>query len=348
MKYGIIVHRPTSNIGDDIQSIACENLLPQKRVDYFIDRENIDVFDPVDDVAVVMSGWWMWKKFNWPPSSKIIPYFVGYHYQSFRDLNYWHQVGDEDYLGNGIGRRYYETYSPVGCRDYSTLSMMQKYDIPSYFSGCITLTLSGYDNPELKKQKYVVCNDISDAAEEHVRKELAGTGIEVKTVTHNIPSVTEFDWSARRKRADAILELYKNALCVVTFRLHASLPCLALGTPVLLVRKSLDNTRFHPYSDWLHWSTENDFVNGKCDYSLASPPPNSGMHIPCREQLISGIADFYRKAEAGEIKPFYQYCPEIDILRWRVEMLRNTSEEYRVAYQNAVHEKKVMEKAMRS
>lgn len=61
MKFGVVIHKPTMNLGDDIQTYAAAKLLPH--VDYQIDREYISDFKSENDepVAVIMNAWWMWK-----------------------------------------------------------------------------------------------------------------------------------------------------------------------------------------------------------------------------------------------------------------------------------------------
>ena len=61
MKFGVIMHKTTQNIGDGIQTYAANCHLPS--VDYFIDRECLDIFETPDKkpAAVVMSAWYMWK-----------------------------------------------------------------------------------------------------------------------------------------------------------------------------------------------------------------------------------------------------------------------------------------------
>lgn len=343
MKYGIVVHKPTSNIGDDIQSIACEQHLP--RVDYFIDREDIDQFNPVDDVAVIMAGWWMWKKFNWPPCNKIIPLFVGFHYQSFTQLNYWNTVSDEKYLG-GIGRKYYEVYSPIGCRDIQTLELMQKHSIPAYFSGCITLTLDGtrYIDDELAKSKYIVLCDVDNDITEKVKEIMKGSGVDVKIVTHTIKADKDFIWEKRKKKAESLLRIYKNAICVVTYRLHAALPCLAMETPVLLIRNELDETRFHPYDGWLNFVKEEDFLNGKSEFDFYNPPSNDTKYVYYRNTMTEAIAEFIKQVQGGEISPFYHWYDKNEINEWRVGVLRETCEEYRKELEKKVHEIKFLKK----
>ena len=64
MKFGVVIHKPTMNLGDDIQTYAAAKLLPH--VDYQIDREYISDFKSENDepVAVIMNAWWMWKKWG--------------------------------------------------------------------------------------------------------------------------------------------------------------------------------------------------------------------------------------------------------------------------------------------
>ena len=80
MKYGVIVCRETKNIGDDIQSYAAARLLP--RVDYYIEREHMDVFRPMEDecVATIMNGWFMNNKLGWPVSPCINPLYASMHF----------------------------------------------------------------------------------------------------------------------------------------------------------------------------------------------------------------------------------------------------------------------------
>ena len=47
MKFGVVIHKPTMNLGDDIQTYAAAKLLPH--VDYQIDREYISDFKSEND-----------------------------------------------------------------------------------------------------------------------------------------------------------------------------------------------------------------------------------------------------------------------------------------------------------
>ena len=86
MKYGLVVNIKTENIGDDIQSYAAKQFLPT--IDYVIDREALDTFDSHGEVVkAIMNGWYMYSKFNWPPTSSIDPLWVAIH------------ISENDYFG---------------------------------------------------------------------------------------------------------------------------------------------------------------------------------------------------------------------------------------------------------
>lgn len=103
MKYGLVVNIKTENIGDDIQSFAAKQFLPD--VDYVIGREALDTFDSQGEVVkAIMNGWYMYSKFNWPPTSAIDPLWVAMH------------ISENDYFG--IGERFLEGIGGAYLRHY--------------------------------------------------------------------------------------------------------------------------------------------------------------------------------------------------------------------------------------
>ena len=84
MKYGVLYRKTTKNIGDDMQSYAAEQWLPH--TDYLVDIEAMDSFKADDDepVATIMSAWYMWEKWNWPPSKYVYPLWIGLHYNDIQ------------------------------------------------------------------------------------------------------------------------------------------------------------------------------------------------------------------------------------------------------------------------
>ena len=77
MKYGLIYYRDTDNLGDDILSYAGRRFLP--KVDYYIDRESMDVFVPKEkeSVAAILNGWYIHYSYAFPPSPYLAPLWIG-------------------------------------------------------------------------------------------------------------------------------------------------------------------------------------------------------------------------------------------------------------------------------
>lgn len=111
MKYGLVYFKGTGNLGDDILSYAGKRFLP--RVDYYIDRENMDLFMPGEKeyVAAILNGWYIHFSYTFPPSPYLLPLFVGTHFN--RDTTVF---GDYSYL-DGYAADYLKAFQPIGCRD---------------------------------------------------------------------------------------------------------------------------------------------------------------------------------------------------------------------------------------
>lgn len=227
MKYGLVIFKKTENVGDDILSYAAERFLPS--TDYVIDREAMDTFCPEtkEKVAVICNGWFLHAKTHWPPSPFIHPLFVGIHFSE----GYSGRGAEFTYLDE-MGAAYLREHGPIGCRDNSTLDLMEKRGISGYFSGCLTLTLGQF--PDVPKSHKIVLLDV----DEDIRQkavELFGED-HLQCESHLLEkSQKNLDWGVRRSRVERYLKKYQAADMVITTRLHGALPCLALGTKVLLI-----------------------------------------------------------------------------------------------------------------
>lgn len=320
MKYGIVVYKATANIGDDIQCVAAERFLP--RVDVELDREFLHEVKSDEPIACIMNGWWLHRKWNWPPAKCLRPLFVAFHYADYEKAQFYGHYLKNQFL-DGIGRDYLKAWGPIGCRDINTQKLMESMGVDCWFSGCMTLTLP--QMPRIPQEKKYVCFvDLNPRAAQPLMKKAEKEGIEVRPMTHVItPYAPEVTWSERSAKAKELLTVYQNATCVVTSRLHCALPCLALGTPVLLVRPDLDNIRFQPFVEWLHTATVDDALNGQVDYSFIDPPANSGGHIPTREKLIATCEHFVAHAEEMEEK----FSPsDLELLQWSNAVMRDQLE----------------------
>ena len=297
MKYGLVVYQKTENLGDDILSFAEERFLPQ--IDYIIDRENMDTFIPAEkeQVSVICNGWFLHAKTHWPPSPYIRPLFTGIHFNggsASMESNY-------DYL-DGIGASYLRKNGPVGCRDTATLDMLAQRNIPAYFSGCLSLTLQPFEG--IMKGSNVVLSDVSESVKKKVEDLFDQCNLQ--TVTHLIPKEEKnMDWNARRDRVQKILKLYQSAELVITTRLHCALPCLALGTKVLLLLDSGEDSvkRKGCYLQYLNYCKESDFLNWT--RSDVDSLENSTLFQTLRDSLIDSCESFIKttKEDTSEDLP---------------------------------------------
>jgi hypothetical protein len=279
----------TLNIGDDIQAIAAKNFLPQKSIG--IDREFVHQFNHTKKINVIMNGWYMiTKNFNWcrddipapekswPPSNLISPLLISIHFaKKFVPL----ALTDE-------GIAYLKKYGPVGARDLNTLNILQKNNIPSYFSGCLTLTL---ENDCKKRDKIIYAVDIDDECVKFIKFK---TKYKVEEITHKISKDMQLNYAKRLKYAEGILEKYKKAKCVITSRLHAALPCLAFETPVLLIKPNKESSRFEGLGNLIRSCTKKELLTGCVNFSLDKPTENSKLYVQIRENLIRIVTEWVK------------------------------------------------------
>ena len=321
MKYGFVLHNYSANIGDDIQTYAAKRFLPH--IDYRILREKIDGFESKADepVAAIVNGWFMFKKWSWPPAPQILPLFIGFHYSTHPRT----QMG-YDYLASGAGQEYMKIHGPIGCRDLYTQNELEKLGIPAYFSGCVTLTLPNMPKTQ-QDREYICLVDTAEDVADFVRQQVAGHDIDVKAVTHKKPRDTTERWGVREKRVKELLTLYQNAKCVFSSRIHCTLPCLALGTPVLHIGDTIDEQRFIPYVNMVHYSTRGDLISGKTAFSALAPPENPDAYKPYRDDIIRRIVDFIDQMEALQplaAKARTEQVSRQEILQWQNTLMEDT------------------------
>ena len=89
--------------------------------------------------------------------------------------------------------------------------------------------------------------------------------------------------------------MYHQAAAVVTGNMHASMPSLAVNTPVCLLtdeNKGPDvQKRFSGLIDFLNHYTTEEFLASDV-YDFDNPPKNPMKHLECREKLIERCREF--------------------------------------------------------
>ena len=301
MKYGIILYQGTENLGDDILTYSAKKYLPQ--IDYYIDRESLNTFvpDKKEKVNVIFNGYFLHNKLNWPPSPYMNPFFVGFHYTDDD------RFGTPAYMYLRAFSDYFKKYEPVGARDYITCNEFINNDIESYFSGCLTLTLDPFEGVE--KNNKILLTDVSQEVEEFVRNKMPNETIECLTHAYTEEEReesrrvdTEAAYKLREPKVIDILKKYQAAKLVITSRLHCALPCLALGTPVIVITKDTHDfdIRVGSYLPLLHHCTEEELLTGQFEYDLNNPKENRTDYLEFRKGLVKSVTDFIVRCEDGK------------------------------------------------
>lgn len=287
VKYALYQYS-TENVGDEIQSIAARRFLP--RVDYWIDRDRIgDWHSPAgtdEPVKLIANGWYMRDPFLWPPTDAgIDPLLVSMYVEPNGVGPRLVKPGDVFLTPESL--KYLREHGPVGARDRATLRFFQNHGIESYFSGCITLTLQR--DERVQPQDYVLAVDISDRLYDFLVKQTGRTIIRMSPYG-------DFDLPDRDRMtvAEQFLCLYQSAAAVVTTRLHATLPSLALETPVLLIREDgrYDPRRYSGLGELARNLSENEYLANYRLFDLDNPPANPDEYLPLREALIERCRTF--------------------------------------------------------
>ncbi len=270
IKYGLLKYS-TDNVGDNVQGIAARRFLPQ--VDYYFERDNMDATktQPGEAVKVIINGWWGDGPENWPPLDQNLDVLPISMYVEDR-------IQDEFKKPRSIQLLNFN--GPVGARSRGTEKFLKNNGVDAYFSGCLTLTL--IPDSRVKKQDYILAVDVSDEVYQKMREQTDRRIIRFDVMRH----VTE-DVQEQYRMAEYYLYLYQSAHCVVTTRLHAMLPSIALGTPVLFINDILDDddVRFSGLSNLAYNLSSKDYIKNPKKYNIDRPPKNSKEYMTIKREL---------------------------------------------------------------
>jgi exopolysaccharide biosynthesis predicted pyruvyltransferase EpsI len=307
-KLALLSYQKTNNIGDEIQSIAAKRFLPH--VDVYIDRDKISKYTG-ENVRMILNGWFMNEPLNWPPSNRIEPLIISFHIdpRSYK------------YLLSEKSIDYFKTKEPIGCRDNDTMEILKKNNVNAYFSGCLTLTL---EKKNFEKNNNILLIDIDKETKKNIinnegfnLEELTNANdypliVKIKKILYsvdilrkftNIPIIikikraliTEKLNSAKKiEMAESRLEKYEKAQLVITTRIHAALPCLALGTPVIFILNDKNDKRYKGITELFNCIEYMDVINNKIKIDLNQIPDNPKKYLILRDNLINKCENFLK------------------------------------------------------
>jgi hypothetical protein len=221
-----------ANLGDHIQSLA---LLQHVRPRTLVLRDH---FRPQPELLLAANGWL--TKGQIPTRNE------------FRDVKYL-GIYLPPRLRTAEVAAKFQDLGTIGCRDHITATFLQQHGIPVFLCRCATLSFPRYDGP----REQIICVDLPPGIVERVRRRYQQQFGDVITLTHNLSRPAPADMTERLirsqfERAHHFLSLYRAASLVVTNRIHVALPCLAFGTPVIVLSGKSD--RYEIFSgtgvDW--------------------------------------------------------------------------------------------------
>jgi hypothetical protein len=116
-------------------------------------------------------------------------------------------------------------HGPIGCRDWTTVDLLLSLDVPAFFSGCLTTTVSTVF-PDLPEGPAEAATVYVDAVREPVPADAT-------TVKQSYRAVKKRSFVENLREAVRLLEWYRSEFThVVTKRLHCYLPTTSLGLQV--------------------------------------------------------------------------------------------------------------------
>lgn len=234
-RVGVVIYEATDNIGDDVQTLAMLELVNRLRPDVavvLVDRERLDDPAIADLDGLICSGWFMYDVGHWPPAHPRA-LFVSMHVTTRnKSAATLFHPDLKAYYGRQAG--------PVGCRDKGTRDRFAAIGVDAYYSACATLTLeSRAHRPEPGKGSILAIDPFYHTTfdwgyqnqqlhrlvppEDHHR---------IVRMENRFPGWARQDHDARMKAAREYVDAIAAAEVVITSRIHAALPAVAVGTPV--------------------------------------------------------------------------------------------------------------------
>jgi len=220
-KHGVLIYENANNLGDEIQTLSAMQFIEPE---IFVNRDNIT--NEKREVKLIGNAFWNERsmleyykvRFNPPDNVKMFP--ISMH------------------LNKTIKLDWFRKNQPIGARDTYTMKFLQDNGIESYFSGCLTLTFPEYKG---KREKRILL--VGEVGEWNNVK------FPYKVIkTSSVGKIKDQKNTEKRlEMARELLDLYKKSSLVITSKIHAIFPCIAMGTPVIAVRLDRNKERLLGY-----------------------------------------------------------------------------------------------------
>ena len=227
------INNAFANVGESVQAVAMEYIfdaigIPKHDI-VKIDQCRIKEYrgdKVIFPLRLPLSKDSVDKYFPLPDS--IIPIFMSLH------------LHDDIFEDRPDMVEYFKKYEPIGCRDEHSCGYFKKHGIEAYMMGCYTLCMP--ERPESIKGEEIFFVDASEELMSEVPQEMKDKSTKI---SHAVPfmeyPVTHTEDERLERMAAQYLNRYREkAKLVITSRLHAAAPCMAMGIPVVLASNNAD------------------------------------------------------------------------------------------------------------
>ena len=232
-----------------------------------------------------------------PLSEKIIPVFLGLY------------SADEYTVEQLYIHRH---FGPFGCRDLETMRNFRRAGLDAYMSGCLSI---GFDKrsdefPNNKNYTKVFLMDVPKEAYPYIPEYLLEKAEELPIPFRKMkcPGYCEDnEKEARDLLASIITRVRDEGKLLITSRLHASLPFVAMGVPVITLHKckeEMQECRFAGLDKLLNCYTMSEYSNIDWNPSVPDIEDIKEKTIQLACHMISRTYDKYWKL--CEISDFYE------------------------------------------
>ena len=234
------------NFGDHLQNIVIKDLYKYMNISedeiVCLDFNKISTYD--GEYIVLPINQAISHNLNSFLSHKIIPVFLGIS----RDTT---AITEDE-------ERYLNQFSPIGCRDQSIFDFLVKKNIPCYLSGCITLTMNARKQQPIDGVPYVI--EAPEYAINNMPLEMKKKAYFSENTFYGTYNELVGDGTLEEYIRARYQDIKEHASVVITSRMHIASPCIGMGVPVVLVRKSIDY-RFSWIDKYIPIYTEKDVNN---------------------------------------------------------------------------------------
>jgi len=316
----IYVGKNINNLGDHVQILTVDYLYREMGISddqvVYIDKDDLQSYD---GEPVLM-----------PVSMPLIEYnergIAGMFSPQITPVFFGLTMAKDELMPVEID--YLKTFEPIGCRDERTYITLTLAGINAYLGGCLTVALPKRKSTP-KKQNKVFIIDPTAGVNRYIPQRI---GADAVYDTHLFYSKLE---NPKKQAEDRYRQYCDEAKLVITSLLHCSVPCMAMGIPVILA-KDVVSYRFAWLEALLKIYTPTEYKNIDWDpmpieyeqyKNLVKSLFEKCMHRNDATAEISKIHDFYMDRERKE----YVVDAFVNIQKFIDETWLDKNKEYKYA-----------------